>query len=279
MGRFGYSVKTSSLPNNSNIIQEIPRELLESPEEGLSAAKPLKEDSEYQIFDDGRLYSLKTKRFLKGKIDNVGYQVYRLAIYNELTSKMGKMLYAHRLVAKYFIPNDDPKNKIYVHHKDENKLNNKKENLEWVSSKQNYQEYLKNHNREISLTKYKVDNLEGEIWKIIPFNPLYSISNKGRVINNKTNRLLSIDTHQKYSRISLNDKKHYYIHRLVYCIFNNDYDLKDMVIDHIDANPRNNCLENLQKVTFSENNLKRGKFNDYLTMRVESSDSKCEAPI
>lgn len=25
--------------------------------------------------------------------------------------------------------------------------------------------------------------------------------------------------------------------------------------------------------------LYRGRFNDYLTMRVESSDSKCEAPV
>lgn len=65
----------------------------------------------------------------------------------------------------------------------------------------------------------------------------------------------------------------------MYCVFNNDYDLKDMVIDHIDANPRNNSLDNLQKISFSENNLKRGKFNDYLTMRVESSDSKREAPV
>lgn len=268
-----------SLPNDSNIIQEIPRELLENPENGLSAAKPLKEDNQYYIFNDGRLYSLKTKKFLKGKIDNVGYRVYRLAIYNELTGKMGKMLYAHRLVAEYFIENNDPKNKIYVHHKDENKLNNNINNLEWVSSQENYKEYLKNHKRKSVSAKYKIFNLDNEIWKIIPFNPLYSVSNKGRVINNKTNRLLTIDTHQKYSRISLNDKKHYYIHRLVYCVFNNDYDLKDMVIDHIDANPRNNSLDNLQKISFSENNLKRGKSNDYLTMRVESSDSKREAPV
>jgi hypothetical protein len=43
------------------------------------------------------------------------------------------MLYAHRLVAEYFIPN--PNNYEYVHHKDENRLNNDVSNLEWVSAK------------------------------------------------------------------------------------------------------------------------------------------------
>lgn len=248
-----------SLPNTGNSILEIPRELLETLDKARqSAAKPLKEDSDYWIVDDGRLFSMKTKRFLKGKIDNVGYQVYQLAIKNELTGKNGKMLYAHRLVAEYFLENDDPKNKIYVHHKDENKLNNHKDNLAWVSPKQNVKEHNKlNPSKERSSTRYKLENLSGEEWKVILQNPLYSISNKGRVVNNKTGRLLYIDTCQKYSRVSLNDKKHYYIHRLVYCTFNNDYDLDGYVIDHLDSNPRNNCLENLEKVTHAENNRRR----------------------
>ena len=97
----------SSLPDISNSVQEIPRELLETPNQiGQSAAKPLKEDSDYLIYEDGRLFSKKANRFLKGKIDNAGYQTYAIAIKNELTSKKGKMLYAHRLVAEYFLYND-----------------------------------------------------------------------------------------------------------------------------------------------------------------------------
>ena len=41
----------------------------------------------------------------------------------------------HRLIAQSFIPN--PRNFPEVNHKDSNKLNNKIENLEWVSSKEN----------------------------------------------------------------------------------------------------------------------------------------------
>ena len=91
---------------------------------------------------------------------------------------------------------------------------------------------------------------------------MYSISSRGRVRNNKTNRLLHQDETQTYVRVSLNDKRHYYIHRMVYCTFHNDWDLEGYVIDHIDANPKNNCLENLQKITPSENSLRQRRFND-----------------
>lgn len=251
-------MSTLSLPSASNSTLEISREMRETPcKEGQSAAKPLKEDSDYLIYNDGRLFSKKANRFLKGKKDNVGYQVYRLAIKNEITGKNGKMLYAHRLVAEYFIPN--PNNLPYVHHKDENKLNNNVDNLEWVAPSKNSKEHLLKKERKVEKAKYLLNNLPGEEWLIVQQNPMYSISNKGRVINNKTNRLLKIDECQKYSRVSFNDKKHYYIHRLVYCTFHNDYDLNNYVIDHLDRNPRNNCLENLEKVTVSENNYRRFK--------------------
>lgn len=269
-----------SSPSVSNNTLEKVRELLESPQNEDNQQpsldyKPLKEDNDYLIFNDGRLYSKKTKRFLSGKIDNVGYRAYSLAIINPLTSKKGKMFYAHRLVAEYFL--DNPNNYEFVHHKDENKLNNNVNNLEWISAKQNYQEYLKNHPiRHIRKAEFYIKDLENEEWKIIEENPLYSVSNLGRIKNNKTNRILKIDTNQKYQRVCLNTKKHYYVHRLVYCTFNNDYDLDGFVIDHIDSNPSNNKLNNLQKITHKENNLKR--FNDHPTAGVETSVSKCGHP-
>ena len=226
--------------------------------------KHLKEDSDYLIYNDGRLYSSKTNRFLKGKVDNMGYKVYALAIIDNLSvsgRKKSKMLYAHRLVAEYFIPN--PHNYPYVHHKDENKLNNHVSNLEWVSPKQNMQYHLSNGiKKQRKKTRYHIKNLPNEEWMIIPDNELYSISSYGRVKNNSTNRLLHLDNCQKYTRIQLKNKKHYYVHRLVYCVFHNDYNLDGFVIDHIDNDVKNNRLDNLQKITQQENCLRQERFND-----------------
>lgn len=224
---------------------------------------PLKEDSDYLIYENGQLYSKKANRFLKGKIDNVGYQVYALAIGDKFSvnnKRKSKMLYAHRLVAEYFIPN--PLNLPYVHHKDGNRLNNNVNNLDWTTAAENNLYKINKGNRSTT-PKYKLVDLEGEEWRQIPFNVKYSISNMGRVVNNTNNRLLSIDNSQKYCRIAFspNRTKHYYIHRLVYCIFNNDYDLEGFVIDHIDNNPKNNQLSNLQKITQSENCLKQKRYS------------------
>lgn len=228
------------------------------------ACKALKEDSDYLIYEDGSLFSKKSNRFLSGKLDNVGYKMYALAIGNNLGisgKRKSKMVYVHRLVAQYFL--DNPDNLPYVHHKDENKLNNHVSNLEWVTPKQN----MKYHNdihkeKKRSAPKYKLEDLPNEEWMIVPDYPSYSVSSYGRVVNNQTNRLLKGDASGKYIKVELGQRNKFYLHRLVYCVFHNDYDLDGFVIDHIDADPKNNSLSNLQKITQQENCLKQGRFND-----------------
>lgn len=227
--------------------------------------KELKEDSNYIIFDDGKLYSKKVKRFLKGKIDNVGYHTYVVTFHNAGLGTCKKFLYAHRLVAEYFIPN--PNNYPFVNHIDENRLNNKAENLEWVSYKDNYKKYRKNNWEKRLLnhkpTRYIEKNLPGEEWRDIRYHSSYQVSNMGRIRNKRTYKWLKQDCSHTYSRVCLIDdskrKHNVTVHRLVYCTFADDYNLNNFVIDHIDNNPKNNKFSNLQKITQSENTKKQSR--------------------
>jgi hypothetical protein len=51
--------------------------------------------------------------------------------------------YVHRLVAKKYVYNPDPENKVYVDHINSNKLDNRAENLQWLTPKENAQKAVK----------------------------------------------------------------------------------------------------------------------------------------
>lgn len=97
----------------------------------------------YQVSNLGRVKSMdrcvktinNSTRLIKGKvlsayITSNGY--YRLSLCKE---GVEKRYFVHRLVAEAFIQNPD--NLPQINHKDENKLNNCVDNLEWTSAKYN----------------------------------------------------------------------------------------------------------------------------------------------
>ena len=69
----------------------------------------------------------------------------------------------------------------------------------------------------------------------------------------------------RYIQISIN-KKSYYLHRVIYKYFNEDWDItdssRDNQIDHIDINPTNNKIENLRVVNHSMNMRNKNKFKN-----------------
>lgn len=94
-------------------------------------------DSKYYVSNLGRVKSIKYRRprILKPRLDNHGY--YRVALVNGKRIKECKI---HRLVAEAFIEN--PYNKPTVNHIDGNKRNNRVENLEWATSKEQMEHAL-----------------------------------------------------------------------------------------------------------------------------------------
>lgn len=107
-----------------------------------------------------------------------------------------------------------------------------------------------------------------EIWKYIEgYQGKYIVSNKGTVksvsrdiqhgnhVYHRREYILKPYSINGYRLVTLrtdNKSKHYQIHRLVAEAFIPNPDNKPMV-NHIDGNPSNNCLENLEWCTAKEN--------------------------
>lgn len=87
----------------------------------------------YRISNMGRVKSLTTNTIRTHNINNSGYCCVTL----KCKGKKTQTVTIHRLVAQHFLPN--PYNKSDVNHIDENKMNNKVDNLEWLSHKENCQ--------------------------------------------------------------------------------------------------------------------------------------------
>lgn len=97
--------------------------------------KHIDEYQNYMVSNIGRVKSLKynnteKEQLLKPRIDTYGYLVITLC-------KNGKVksIRVHRLVASAFI--DNPESKPQVNHKNGTKTDNRFDNLEWVSAKEN----------------------------------------------------------------------------------------------------------------------------------------------
>lgn len=92
--------------------------------------KEIKGFEDYLIDEKGNVYSKHRNRFLNTCIRGDGYAM--VGLYKD---GMRKNFQIHRLVAEAFIPNPD--GLPQVNHKDENKLNNNVDNLEWCTAQYN----------------------------------------------------------------------------------------------------------------------------------------------
>ena len=109
------------------ILEEYAEELIAN---GVIVPIKVKGYTDYFIDEYGNVYSLKTHKYLSQEKGKDGYYYVQLC-----ENGKRKRVSVHRLVAETFI--DNPCNFPMVNHKDENRENNKVNNLEWCTEKYN----------------------------------------------------------------------------------------------------------------------------------------------
>lgn len=137
-------------------------------------------------------------------------------------------------------------------------LNNKGES-EYINLKRLYRQV---YNKEYS--KDDIKSFKGEIWKEIDKQGKYYISSCGRVKSYQGLNAIILKPSQNkkgylrvYISVEPNDKRAYFIHRLVAFGFIPNDDISKDTVDHIDFNIQNNNVDNLRWLTRSENSKRR----------------------
>ena len=204
------------------------------------------QDTPYLVRQDGTIWSEKRNRVLKGTIERNEYHTVYLSFNDRQYNFM-----VHRLVAQAFCPN--PNNYTIVHHKDENKQNNRADNLEWVTTQENIIASI-NERKKIASSDYYMNDFDGN-WKRYPQFPNYFVNKDGRIVNERTRKILIPSERNGYLRINFYYNHSNYkrsLHRVLYETFIGKIP-DNMMVDHIDGNRSNNNIDNLRLVTQSEN--------------------------
>lgn len=109
--------------------------------------------------------------------------------------------------------------------------------------------------------KYLEMNNQQEIWKQIPMFPTYAASNLGRIKNIKKDKIIAQkenDSTREYKRVCISHRNKPYtkkVARLIWAAFNGCE--CSQTINHIDGNPKNNKIENLECISIKENCAKK----------------------
>ena len=115
-------------------------------------------EEQYLVSDIGQVWSIRRNKLLKPVIDKYGYE--KVGLYRERKIHTRSV---HRLVAQAFIPN--PNNLPTVNHINEDKTDNRVNNLEWASIAHNDNHGTRNERMANTKSKRPIERIspDGEI--------------------------------------------------------------------------------------------------------------------
>ena len=94
--------------------------------------KPIPGFPWYEVSSEGRVWSIRNKKYLKPAMDRGGYLWVKLC-----NNGIEKSMLIHRLVMDAFVNNPDPDRLTQINHKNEDKTANMLENLEYCDARYN----------------------------------------------------------------------------------------------------------------------------------------------
>jgi len=202
----------------------------------------------YSVSSDGNIKNNTTERILKYCIRN-GYKSITLSKNNKK-----KTYNIHNIVAEHFLSKPSLTN-IVVNHKNQNKLDNNLDNLEYLTYRENtifsMSSKRSKNTKEIDLTNFKE----------IPNYSSYMICKEGNVYSKYIKRLCcQTILPNGYCKLKLKSDdtglyKDMYIHVLVAITYLNYNPSKFTVINHRDNVKGNNFLDNLEILSHRDNTL------------------------
>jgi hypothetical protein len=134
-------------------------------------------DTPYYVTEDG---IIRNGKLLSKHLSNKGYYVVGMWL-NGKSIKFN----LHRIIAETYIPN--PENKSQVNHINGDKLDNRIENLEWVTNQENRNHAVQNklhaQGEQIGNSKFTEDDIKWIRENYIPHHPQYGMSAMARKLN------------------------------------------------------------------------------------------------